>query len=88
MLDQLPWKEVDFFEGDACLDILKETDFLSFAQKPQNKPYLFVHTETHPEDEKKVVAKHYYIADADVKQLFAFSKILVSLDEYDEIHSE
>ena len=86
MFENFAWKEGDDFEDVGAIALVKENDFHTFVTKQENKDYLFVCKELHPEESnEKEIAHHYYVYDVPSRQWFSYSKVLIDQADYDAL---
>lgn len=82
------FKEADLGDVEA-VSLIKEIDFLHFANKAENQQYRFVEKELHPESkEEKVIAHSFYVFDVSSKQWFSYQEILIDQEEYEALQEE
>lgn len=83
MIDPTPYKLCEPIEHAIIL--LREPDFLAFANKPENISHKFVNLEHHPEKPAQVIAHHFYVADPGSKQVFGYIQLAIPASEYEKI---
>lgn len=88
MIDIKRFKKAEMLAPENCIQLSDEKDFMEFLEKQENKGYLFVDTEYHPENEKKIIAHNYYVFDLPSGQWFNFEQLLIPKDEYDSIQEK
>jgi hypothetical protein len=88
MISMENFKEADLGEIDA-ISLVKEEDFLHFANKPENQSYRFAEKELHPNsEEEKIIAHSFYVFDVASKQWFNYQEVLIDKEEYQSLQDE
>ena len=81
------YKETDFIEN--AIQLMQEKDFLAYAAKGKDKPYLFVYKEFHPDEKKdQIIAHHLYVLDVSTRHVFGYMNLLIPEAEYDKLTEE